>query len=140
MKHLTTTLFLLAALLALPATTFAADDASEATNTTESTAASVDDAITKDDCYMPAAPIIPDGNVASEDELVAAQRAMKMFQESLVSFRGCISTKEKALDMEAEDYEAKGAVLVDAYNKSVDAEARVAEEFNSAVRAFKSRQ
>ena len=91
-------------------------------------------------CDMPAGPIIPDGNVASEDELVAAQKAMKMFQTSLVEFRNCLHGLELALDPEADDLiEEKEALMVD-FNSSVDAEEQIAEDFNAAVRAFKTRQ
>ena len=103
-------------------------------------AAESEDMAVAEACDMPAAPIIPDGNVASEDELVAAQKAMKMFQTSLGGYRECLDGKQAAIDMEAEDGEAKAELILADYNASVDAEAKIAEEFNVAVRAFKSRQ
>jgi len=93
-----------------------------------------------EDCAMPASPIIPDGNVASEDELVAASKAMKAFQGNLVEYRNCLAAKDAALDPEAEDTAAKKTALNNSYNVSVDAEGAVADEFNAAVRAFKARQ
>ncbi|MBT8114070.1 MAG: hypothetical protein KJP04_01735 [Arenicella sp.] len=89
---------------------------------------------------MPAAPIIPDGNVASEDELVAAQKAMKMFQGSLGSYRECLDAEGAAIDSESEDDEAKATLILENYNNSVEAEEKIAQEFNTAVRAFKARQ
>lgn len=91
-------------------------------------------------CDMPGAPIIPDGNVASEDELIAAQSAMKMFQGSLISYRECIQGLEKLIDPESETAVAEGEELLANFNKSVDAEEQVAAEFNEAVKAFKARQ
>ena len=91
-------------------------------------------------CEMPGAPIIPDGNVASEDELVAAQKAMKVFQGSLLTFRDCIAKEEKEIDPESEEAPAMGQALLDQYNASVDAEENLAAEFNDAVKAFKARQ
>jgi hypothetical protein len=92
------------------------------------------------DCQIPAAPIIPDGNVASQDELVAAQQAMKSYQGSLAEYRVCLDGMQKELDPEAEDTPLKAAEISAKYNSSVDSEAAIAEEFNVAVRAFKSRQ
>lgn len=92
------------------------------------------------ECVAPATPIIPDGNVASEDELVSASKAMKAFQTKLVDHRNCLAEEEGTLDTEAENFmELKKAVGAK-YNESVDAEEKLAEEFNVAVRAFKARQ
>ena len=93
-----------------------------------------------DSCYEPAAPIVPDGNVASQDELVAAQKAIKMFQTSLIDYRECLDGLSAALDPENEADEERGSQITARYNDSVAAEARAAEEFNVAVRAFKARQ
>ncbi len=92
------------------------------------------------DCEMPTGPIIPDGNVASQDELVAAQKAMKGFQEELQEYRKCIDGMLAGLDPEAADVAEQTSALNSNYDKSVDAEAAIAEEFNVAVRAFKARQ
>ena len=92
------------------------------------------------DCELPTGPIIPDGNVASEDELVAAQKAMKAYQGELVGYRECLDGKQQAIDPEAEGSAEQTAALNAMYDQSVDAEAAVAEEFNVAVRAFKARQ
>ena len=92
------------------------------------------------ECDMPASPIIPDGNVASLDELVSAQKAMKMYQSSLGGYRECLTGMEQAIDPESEGAQEKSKVILDEYNASVDSEAAVAEEFNAAVRVFKTRQ
>lgn len=92
------------------------------------------------ECNMPQGPIIPDGNVASQDELVAAQQAIKDFQESLVGYRTCLDDMTAALDPEAATTVEQAAAISKTYDASVDAEAALAEEFNLAVRAFKARQ
>ena len=92
------------------------------------------------ECDTPASPIIPDGNVASLDELVSAQKAMKMYQTSLGDYRDCLKVMEEGIDTEAEGAAEKSTMLLQEYNASVDSEAAVAEEFNTAVRAFKTRQ
>lgn len=92
------------------------------------------------ECSHGDGPIIPDGNVASQDELVAAQKAMKAFQVTLAEYRECLDAKDAAIDPEAEDAEAQKAAIGADYDASVDAEEKMAEEFNTAVRAFKARQ
>jgi hypothetical protein len=92
------------------------------------------------ECIIPAAPIVPDGNVASEDELVAAQNAMKAFQDSLAEHRVCLATEEATFDEDTEGLVELKAALSDQYNASVDAEEKLADEFNAAVRSFKARQ
>ncbi|NNC99483.1 MAG: hypothetical protein HKN85_04820 [Gammaproteobacteria bacterium] len=92
------------------------------------------------DCESPLTPIIPDGNVASKDELVSAQKAMKNYQSSLVEFRDCLVGMQEALDPEAEDIAVKTADIGMKFDSSVEAETKVAEEFNLAVRAYKARQ
>lgn len=92
-----------------------------------------------EDCVLPTAPIIPDGNVASKDELVAAQGAYKEFELTIDGYRGCLEEQEKKIAVDAEDAEAQRAALLALDGASVDALTKVAEEFNVAVRAFKAR-
>jgi len=91
-------------------------------------------------CEAPSAPIVPDGNVASEDELVAAQKALKSYQADLGDYRGCLQLMQQGVDVTAEDADAQSAAILAKYNASVDGESAAAEEFNAAVRAFKARQ
>jgi len=92
------------------------------------------------ECDEPSSPIIPDGNVASLDELVSAQKAIKMFQTSLNDYRDCLKGMEESIDPEAADAQEQSATILASYNGSVDNEALIAEEFNVAVREFKARQ
>ncbi len=92
-----------------------------------------------EDCALPTAPIIPDGNVASKDELVAAQGAYKEFEANIDTYRGCLEEKEKGVPLDAEDIDAQKAAILALDSASVDALTKVAEEFNVAVRAFKAR-
>jgi len=91
------------------------------------------------DCELPTAPIIPDGNVASQDELVAAQSAYKEFEIKIDEYRGCVEAKEKAVPADAEDAAAQKAAFLALDSASVDVLTKVADEFNVAVRAFKAR-
>jgi hypothetical protein len=90
-------------------------------------------------CNAPAAPIIPDGNVASEDELVAAQGAYKAFEQKFYDYRDCLTAQEQALSPEAADLETQKAAITAADNVAFEELNRVANEFNSAVKAFKAR-
>jgi len=98
------------------------------------------------ECELPTAPIVPDGNVASTDELVAAQGALKAFQADLVEYRNCLAKKQEALaassgeDEESAVAQQEAKALVEAYNNSVTKEEEAANEFNAAVRAYKARQ
>jgi hypothetical protein len=90
-------------------------------------------------CTAPAAPIIPDGNVASQDELVAAQRAYKAFEKKFYDFRDCLSSKEQAISPDSDDLEAQKGLITAADDAAFKELNRVANEFNSAVKVFKTR-
>lgn len=96
-------------------------------------------AIFAEECTLPGAPIVPDGNVASEDELVSAQSSIKTYQANLMDYRTCLESSNEALDPEAANFEELSKMSLDKYNASVDAETNVAEEFSAAVRAFRAR-
>jgi hypothetical protein len=86
-------------------------------------------------CDLPAAPArIPEE--ASYDDLVAAKGRVSDFQAALAVYRECL---DKAAP-EEELTEGNRIALTQAHNYSVEMEERVAEAFNSAVRAYKARE
>lgn len=88
-------------------------------------------------------PTIPDGNVASQDELVAAQKAYKLFDAEVTEYRDCLvkeAEEIKAAGGDEQEVAAKLAANLEKDDAAVDALVGVAEEFNVAVRAFKERQ
>jgi len=91
------------------------------------------------DCTLPTQPIIPDGNVASKDELVAAQKAFKAFQGNLGGYRDCLLKAESELDAESADLDANKLTITNLHDGSVDAETEAAEKFNESVRAYNAR-
>ena len=91
------------------------------------------------ECTAPSAPIIPDGNVASEDELIAAQGAYKAFEKKFYDYRDCLTAEEQALSPDAADLESMKAAITAADDTAFEELNRVANEFNSAVKAFKAR-
>ncbi len=89
--------------------------------------------------YTQTTPIIPDGNIATKDELVSAQKRVKAFQEELLDFRECLLTVEESLDPEQEGYETKKSGLSARADGSIDLENKVADEFNQAIRIYRER-
>ena len=77
------------------------------------------------ECVAPSAPIVPDGNVASKDELLSAQSAYKAFESNFYDYRECLQAKEKA--------------LIDLDDVAFEELNRVAAEFNTAVKAYNAK-
>jgi len=84
-------------------------------------------------------PIIPDGNVASKDELLAAQSAVKGFQETNLLYLNCLDGKRQGLDPEAEADAAKLATIDAAETLAIEMEEKMAAEFNTARKYFMER-
>ncbi len=86
-------------------------------------------------CDLPSAPArIPEE--ASYDELVAAKGRVSEFQAALAVYRKCLEDAAP----EEELTEGNRMALTQAHNYSVEMEERVAEAFNTAVRAYKARE
>jgi flagellin-specific chaperone FliS len=95
-------------------------------------------------CIYPRAPErIPDGRTADYDEMLAAQKAVKQFNDDINSFNAC-------LDMEMTAYEKSGLYdenrlaelrLMQAKknNAAVDEVQALADRFNEQLRIFKAR-
>ena len=90
-------------------------------------------------CIEPTQPIIPDGNVASKEELVVASKAVKTLQSELETYRNCLAGKSSAIVGEDEAATTQKQAIIDRYNASVDLEEKVAGDFNVAISAFKSK-
>ncbi|EED35157.1 hypothetical protein NOR51B_1102 [Luminiphilus syltensis NOR5-1B] len=99
-----------------------------------------------DDCEAPEAPTLPDGSSASMEEMVAGQGAIKAFQAESGEYRTCLDTEiaaaQKRVKKGDEDDKAEAAAAfeaaTEAYNASVATEEKLAEDFNTAIRAFKA--
>jgi hypothetical protein len=86
-------------------------------------------------CDLPSAPArIPEE--ATYDDLVTAKANVSQFQKELADYRECL---EGSGDPEALT-QGNRIALNQAHNYSVEMEERVAEQFNTAVRAYKARQ
>ncbi len=90
------------------------------------------------DCRAPSPmPTIPDGNTASEADLVAAQKKLKAYLADGEEYMSCLGEAERALGDTVTPEQR--AVLLGAYNSTVDVMKGLGEQFNEAVRAFKAR-
>ena len=93
----------------------------------------------ENDCVLPNAPIIPDGNVASKDELESARDAFKEFDLYIIDYRECLADKEKGLSLDSPTLEADKAKLLELDNISVDYLTKSAEKLNASLRTFNAR-
>lgn len=93
----------------------------------------------ENECVLPNAPIIPDGNVASQDELVSARDAFKEFDLNIIDYRDCLASKDKALPKDSETLEADKAKLLELDNASVEYLTKSAEKLNQSLRIFNDR-
>ena len=98
-----------------------------------------DDQASKFCTYSKRMPIIPDGNIATKDELVDAKERIALYQDQLADYRECLYKAEKALDTEADDYEERKLAIQKLSDESIKVEQKVADKFNQAIRIYKDR-
>ena len=90
------------------------------------------------DCRAPSPmPTIPDGSTASEADLVAAQKKLKAYLADGEEYMACLGEAERSLGDTVTPEQR--AVLLGAYNSTVDVMKGLGEQFNQAVRDFKAR-
>ena len=89
--------------------------------------------------YSKRMPIIPDGNIATKDELVDAKERIATYQDHLNEYRDCLYQAETALDTEADDYEERKSTIQKLNDESIEIEQKVADKFNQAIRIYKER-
>lgn len=88
-------------------------------------------------CPPPAKPEIPNGRNASEDQMLAAQKAVKAYQAANSKYTSCLASLEQSWGDDAT--EEQKAVIVIFHNRAIDDETNVADLFNQSVRAFKGK-
>ena len=91
------------------------------------------------ECAEPTSPIIPDGNVASLDELKAAQGAFNEMQDNFLSYRECITKKIEQLDAESESFDQKKNQLTEKDDAAFAKLNKVADNLNAAIRTYKEK-
>jgi hypothetical protein len=86
------------------------------------------------DCVLPPAPSkIPDGNSASEQEMITAMQTLKEYNADVDTYLKCLEFETKQNRLSAGDQEKM-------HNTAVDTLQKVAAKFNEQVRTFKSKK
>ena len=86
------------------------------------------------DCVLPPAPSkIPDGNTASEQEMITAMQTLKEYNADVDTYLKCLEFETKQNRLSAGDQEKM-------HNTAVDTLQKVAAKFNEQVRTFKSKK
>jgi hypothetical protein len=88
-------------------------------------------------CPPPAKPEIPNGRNATEEQMLAAQKAVKAYQAANSKYTSCLSSLEQSWGDDAS--EERKAVIVIFHNRAIDEETSIADMFNQSVRAFKGK-
>jgi uncharacterized protein YfkK (UPF0435 family) len=93
--------------------------------------------------YPPAPEHVPDGKTASFDEMVAAQKAVKQFNEDINAYNVCLDMEMNALEQSGQYDEARlselRAMHAKKNNAAVDEVQAIADQFNEQLRIFKAR-
>lgn len=95
-------------------------------------------------CIYPRAPDrVPDGKTASYEEMVAAQAAVKQFNEDINSYNACLDLEMSQLEQSGQFDENRLAELramqAKKNNAAVDEVQAIADQFNEQLRIFKTR-
>lgn len=94
-------------------------------------------------CNYPQKIDLPNGAQATQEEMIAGQKAVKQYMADMNEFLDCLEaeTKGEAVDGEAVEVTAeREQILSKRHNAAVDEMETVAASFNEAVRAYKARQ
>ena len=84
-------------------------------------------------CRLPPAPSkIPDGNTATQQEMVTAMETIKQYNNDVQTYLKC-------LDFEARQNQLSPGDQTTLHNAAVSTLTHVADEFNAQVRTFKSK-
>jgi hypothetical protein len=86
------------------------------------------------DCVLPPAPSkIPDGNSASEQEMITAMQTLKEYNADVETYLKCLEFETKQNRLSPGDQEKM-------HNNAVDTMQKVAAKFNEQVRTFKAKK
>jgi hypothetical protein len=85
------------------------------------------------DCELPPAPSkIPDGNTASQQEMVTAMNTLKEYNGDVETYTKCLEFEAKQNHLSKSDEERM-------HNNAVDTLQKIAAKFNEQVRTFKAK-
>src|SRR5690606_5369762 len=97
-------------------------------------------------CTYPKAPDkIPDGATATLEEMLAAQKAVKEFDQQITAYTSCIKLEHEATiaregeNLTPEQKEELERIQVQKHNAAVDEDKALADRFNEQVKIFQAR-
>ncbi|MEL7296029.1 MAG: hypothetical protein AAGJ86_00130 [Pseudomonadota bacterium] len=93
-------------------------------------------------CEYPSKVPVPNGSEASQEEMVAGQKAVKSYMNSMNTYLDCIEAEAKSAasaDEAPEITEQRNTLMTKRYNAAVTEMETLAAEFNVQVRAYKAR-
>ena len=97
-------------------------------------------------CTYPKAPeSLPDGATATLEQMVAAQKAVKQFDQEITAYTSCIKLEHDATltkegeKMTPEQKAEMSRVQVQKHNAAVEEDEALAARFNDQVKAFKAK-
>ncbi len=96
-------------------------------------------------CDYPKRVSIPNGSVATKDEMIAGQRGVKKYMADMEVYLGCIAEEDEKIRAGIEDADLlveaqRDEMLVKKHNAAVEEMEILAADFNEAVRAYKARK
>lgn len=96
-------------------------------------------------CTYPAEPAnLPDGNTATLEQMVAAQKAVKAFDEAITAYTSCLKLEHQAAlagnDQLTDDQKKEmERVQIQKHNAAVEADEALAARFNEQVKVYKEK-
>ena len=95
-------------------------------------------------CDYPQQVDVPNGNTASEEEMLEGQNKVKQYVADMEAYLDCIVAEEKAAlealdDLEPETEQQREDLLTKKYNAAVEEMETVAARFNAQVQAFRAK-
>jgi hypothetical protein len=96
-------------------------------------------------CTYPKAPSsIPDGNTATLEEMLAAQKAVKEFDKQIIAYTNCLKLEHEAAlarDEGLTDEQKKELerIQIQKHNAAVEADEELAARFNEQLKVFKAK-
>lgn len=95
-------------------------------------------------CDYPNRILIPNGNTATKEEMLAGQQGVKKYVAEMELYLECIVEEEKAqrdamAELAPEVEQEREDILNKKYNAAVDEMERIAAQFNAEVQAYRAR-
>jgi len=95
-------------------------------------------------CDYPERPAIPDGSIASKDELIAAKNSVQDFMANVDEYLNCIEGAEKAaveeMDSPSEEVlQRRDEMLNKKFDAANEEKALLGEQFNQEIRAYNTK-